>query len=84
MKTTCPPEVKQQYDELLDTKGNLDRETCELLFPDLVRYVRENVSLIDLMTDYGIHLKPLSDDCPDVLVAPAGCPECGGDILVKK
>ncbi len=80
----CPPEVKRQYDDLLNTEGNLDRQTCELLFPDLIRYIHENVSLIDLMADYGIRLKPLSDDCPNVLVASAGCPECGGNILIKK
>ena len=78
------PEAKRQYSKLLNTKGNLDRETCELLFPDLINYVRENVSLIDLITDYGIHLKPLSDDYPDVLLACVGCPECGSDIFVKK
>jgi hypothetical protein len=79
-----PPKVQEQYDDLIHYNRSLSREECERRYPDLINFIRENVSLVALIESYNIKLKPVSPDRPDILVAVRGCPSCHSTIFVKR
>ena len=71
-----PDHIRLQLEEMLSIPG-LSREKAELNFPEVLAYIRNNVSLVDLMRSQGMKLRPLSAERPDILVSE-GCPCCGG------
>lgn len=75
--------IEAQYQELL-AMPNLSREECMKRYPDLVAYVLNNISLVDLLKSQGIEVKHLSPDAPGIYIAEGGCPDCGSNIIVKE
>jgi len=79
-----PSGVREQYKELCTQKKNLDRGQCEVLFPDLIAFVRQNTSLVDVIRRSGFKVTPLSDDASGVYIVRGGCPVCANDIFIKE
>lgn len=76
---TIPPDIVAQLDEI--QPSDFSEEEIRKLYPDVVRWFLENVSLLDLMAASGVTLRPISPDAPNILVGD--CPGCGGPILVR-
>ena len=52
----------------------ITREEAEARFPELLNWLRGNVSIVDVIQDSGVDLKPVSPDAPGVFVGE--CPFC--------
>jgi hypothetical protein len=74
-----PSDISRQMD-LIQSAG-LTADEARIQYPDVVRWINENVSLVDLMRASGIELKPISPDRPDILVGK--CPDCAGPLMVR-
>ena len=80
-----PLKVRQQWEAFeaeAPANSHLTREATEAKYPDLIAWIKSQVSLTDLLEAEGFTLEPFSPDSPDVLVARGACP-CGGDLVVK-
>jgi len=77
---TMPPHIRERSRQMNSVPG-LTREVAERDFPDVMNWLRENISLVDVMRAQGVKLRPVSADCPDVLVGR--CPDCNGPMMVK-
>lgn len=78
-----PSRVRQQYGDLCTHSERLGRTECERLYPDLIEYVRKNISLLDLVRESGFTLRSVSEDAPDTYVAEGACPCCAHDMFVR-
>ena len=84
--TNAPVEAREEYVylcQLLDLGMRLDRSECEVLFPNLIAFIKKRISLPTLMLSYGVQLRLISPDS-GVLVAVAGCPTCGENVFVRE
>lgn len=79
-----PQIIQEQYQQLLTAGHGISREECMRRFPELIAYILETISLLDLLKSQGIEVKPLSPDISGVYIAEDACPCCGGDIIVKE
>jgi hypothetical protein len=75
-----PSIVREQYEDAMRT-SDLTREEAEARYPELLDYLRGRVSLVDVIWDCGVALKPLSPDAPGLWVGE--CPLCAGAVLVR-
>ena len=75
-----PRDIAQRMDEI--QVSGLPEAEIRRLYPDVISWVNEHVSLVDLMRASGVSLRPLSPDAPNVLVG--GCPSCAGPMLVRR
>jgi hypothetical protein len=73
MNRDVPGIVREQYEAAMQTP-DLTREEAEARFPELLNWLRGNVSIVDVVRDCGIALKPVSPDAPGVFVGE--CPFC--------
>ncbi len=80
-----PPKAQAQWEAFQARTGPpVTREEAERIYPDLLSHIRATVSIVDLIRESGIDVEPLSPDAPDVYVARAGCPSCGGNAFLKE
>ena len=79
LKGEIPPKVWEQLEAFEARKDSTDRTECEQRYPDLLRYIRSRVLIIDLIKDSGFEVEPLSPDTPGVYIARGACPCCGGN-----
>jgi hypothetical protein len=75
-----PRDIAQRMDEIQASK--LSESEIRSRYPDVIAFVNEHVSLVDLVRASGVSLRPLSPDAPNVLVG--GCPSCAGPMLVRR
>ena len=75
-----PAIVREQYAAIQDCP-DITREEAELRFPELLNWLRGNVSIVDVMRDSGVALEPISPDSTGVLIGH--CPNCDGPLLVR-
>jgi hypothetical protein len=68
-----PAIVREQYEAAMRTP-DLTREEAETRFPELLNWLRGKVSIVDVVRDSGVSLKPISPDAPGVFVGD--CPFC--------
>jgi len=68
-----PAIVRKQYTAIQDYP-TITREEAERRFPELLNWLRGDVSIVDVIRDSGVALKPLSPDAPGVFVGE--CPFC--------
>lgn len=84
MPDTMPPRVQEQleaFEARTDSPGRLE---CERLYPELINFIRERISLVGLIRASGLNVEPLSPDAPDVYVVRGGCPFCGDNVFIKE
>ena len=79
---TIPRIVQRQFAEMDVFGYAFDRAYAETHWPEALAWLRDNVSLSDLIADSGIKLKSLSPDAPNILIGAHACPLCGSDIMV--
>ena len=85
--STIPRIVQQQFAEMESLKAcgiPFDRAYAEAHWPELIVWINDNVSLVDLVRESGVEIEPLSPDSPGVYIGKGGCPGCGADIAVKE
>jgi len=73
MNRDVPAIVVEQYAAIQDYP-DITREEAGARFPELLNWLRGNVSIVDVVRDCGIALKPISPDAPGVFVGD--CPFC--------
>lgn len=77
---SIPKEIVDQIDKIL--ASGLPEGDIRRCYPEVVAWVAEHVSLVDLMRASGVELHPVSPDRPDVLVG--SCPACHGPMMVEQ
>jgi len=75
-----PAIVREQYAAIQDYP-DITRDEAEARFPELLNWLRGNVSIVDVMRDCGVALEPISPDSTGVLIGH--CPNCDGPLLVR-
>ncbi len=75
-----PVEIQQQITKILES--GLNEHEARARYPEVVRWFNEHVDLVSLIEASGVHLSPLSADCPHILVGDR-CPCGGGPIYVR-
>ena len=78
-KAMVPTEITKQVQEILDS--DMTEQEARERYPGVFNWFNSQIDLVDLIRGYGVDLKPLSPDCPDVLLG--NCPECSGMMLVS-
>ncbi len=76
--------VQRQYVDLTSRLDSPSRSECERSYPDLIRFVRERISIVDLVEGSGLEIKQLSPDAPNCFVVMDGCPVCRGNLFLKR
>ena len=61
--------------------STMSEEQIRSRYPHVIAWFNEHVSLVDLMSDAGVKLAPISPDSTGVLVGL--CPSCSGPMLVR-
>ena len=66
-----------QFTERLEMLRNSTFDEAEIRanFPDVLDYLRQRVSIVDVLEDAGMSLRPISPDSTGCLVTD--CPFCG-------
>jgi len=75
-----PRDIAQRMDEIQASK--LSEVEVRSRYPDVVAWVNQHVSLVDVMRASGVSLRPISPDAPNILVG--NCPGCAGPMLVRR
>lgn len=55
---SIPVIVREQYEAAMQT-SDLTREEAEERFPELLNYILQNVSIVDIVRDSGVCLEPV-------------------------
>lgn len=58
MSGDVPAIVQRQYEAAMQT-SDLTSEEAEERFPELLNYILQNVSIVDIVRDYGVCLEPV-------------------------
>jgi hypothetical protein len=69
-------DVVRQYEDLMATSDSLSEAQCRELFPDLIEWILQNVSILDLVDAEAREV------APGVYLVSQGCPDCGNTIGV--
>jgi hypothetical protein len=73
-------EMGRLVDEIL--ASTMSEEQVRDRYPDVIQWFNEHISLVDLMREAGVELKPISRDAPGVFIGQ--CPFCSsGPLLVR-
>jgi len=79
-KPVMPAAIQGQIREVLTL--DLSEEEARRDYPDVFVWLQENLDLAEVLSSYGIQLRPLCPERSDILVG-AACPGCGGMIGVR-
>ena len=74
-----PRDIAARMDEIQSAR--LSEAEIRERYSDVISWVNEHVSLVDLVRESGVSLRPLSPDRPDVLIGH--CPGCHGPLVVR-
>ena len=69
--------VREQY-AAIQNYPDITRDEAEARFPELLDYLRRNVSIVDVIRDAGVELEPVSSD-----ISVGECPLCHGPVTVR-